>query len=241
MSILSLFGNNSSRSRFADFQPIDVSAALTPPPPPTDVSETSWSSMRSPLQRTPGSSATWPVEYQRAMRRNVVDTAAPADAGRISQDNGRLAIFGKLQGGDAADSYKFTIGSTGKVQLFAPNPAYKAGDADSKSVLGDVRMQVIDKSGKVIADSEPTTGLLFSAYVNLSTEGLKGLEMQAGQYTVKLTRNNGVDAKKALDYTLFLVQGDPGRTTFYTVERQPAKQGARQVQAQPNPIVNLFS
>jgi hypothetical protein len=101
---------------------------------------------------------------------------------------------------------------------------------------------VYDKAGKIIADSEPTTGLPFSAYVSLTTEGLKGLDMKAGDYTVKLSRKNGVDEKKVLDYTLFLVQGDPGRTTFYTAERQPAKQAtSRQVQPQPSPILSLFS
>ena len=242
MSILSMFGTSANARQRYEFKTIDVAGALQPPPTPADQSETTWTPMRAPRQNTPGSSKIWPVEYQRAMRRSVVDNGAPADAGRIAQDNGRLAIFGKLQPGDKADTYKFSLGSTGKTQLFAPNPAYDPKDPNSSTVLGDVRMQVYDKAGALIADSEPTTGLPFSAYVSLTTEGLKGLDMKAGDYTVKLTRKESADPKKALDYTLFLVQGDPGRTTFYTAERQPAKQSAsRQVQPQPAPILSLFS
>ncbi|MDX2102837.1 MAG: hypothetical protein EAZ99_02675 [Alphaproteobacteria bacterium] len=242
MSIMSLFSSGrSDRSKFADFKPIDIGSALIPPAPPKELSETQWSPMTAPKAKTPGSSATWPVEYQRAMRRNVVDTPSGADAGRISQDNGRLAVFGRLQPGDTSDTYRFSVGSNGKFQLFAPNPAYNAKDENSRTSLGDVRLQVLDRNGTVIADSEPVAGLAFSAWVNMSTEGLKGHDLEAGQYTVKLTRKDGVDAKKGLDYTLFMVQGDPGRTTFYTVERQPQRQGPRQVQATPSPIVNLFS
>jgi len=184
-----------------------------------------WTQISAPQKNTPGSSKSVPLGQQRALRRDVeaadVTKNKVFDAGRISENSGRVAILGQVGAGASQDSYKISLSSGGKLNLYAPNPDYDANVSGSKISLGDAKIEVTDSAGKLIATTDTANGEAFSNWISLSTEGLGGLQVSKGDYTVKVTRDKGVADATKVNYTLYAVMGDPGATTFYTVKKTP--------------------
>jgi len=158
-----------------------------------------WTQISSPKKETPGGSKTVPLGSQRALKRTVSEPAAtapasvkskPFDAGMISTNSGRIAVIGGLGANDLQDTYKITLNSAGKLNLFAPNPDYDSKKAGSKISQGDAKYEVFDSKGKLIATSDTRDSTNFSNWISLSTEGLGGLKVEKGSYTVKITRDN---------------------------------------------------
>lgn len=176
-----------------------------------------WTSISSPQKTLPGNSSTVPLGSQRALKRTVseADATAPAgqkakpfDAGMISQNAGRIAVIGQLGANDAQDSYKITLNTPGKLNVFAPNPDYNSSTAGSKISLGDAKVEVFNPDGSLLATSDTRDAQHFSNWISLSTDGLGGLQVAKGSYTVKVTRDNpasniqlAVTAKDELDFS----------------------------------------
>ena len=158
-----------------------------------------WAQISVPQKATPGATKTVPYGSQIALKRTVSEASATAtaaqkakafDAGMISKNAGRIAVIGQLGANDAQDTYKITLNSAGQLNLFAPNPDYNSKIPGSKISQGDARYDVYDSKGKLIASSDTRDGQAFSNWVSLSTEGLGGLKVDKGSYTVKITRDN---------------------------------------------------
>jgi hypothetical protein len=168
-----------------------------------------WTQISVPQKQTPAGTKTVPYAAQRALKRTVNEAGdtAPAqvknkvfDAGMISKNSGRIVIIGQLGANDLQDTYKIRLNSDGKLNLFAPNPDYNSKLAGSKITLGDAQVEVFDSKGKRVATSDTRDGQGFSNWISLSTEGLGGLQMSRGDYTVKITRENP-PSRFALDVT----------------------------------------
>lgn len=158
-----------------------------------------WTPIAAPQKETPGASKTVPLKQQRALKRVVYEPAANAtdaqknrafDAGVIGRNAGRLVMVGDLGPKDKQDSYKITVNAAGKLNLFAPNPNYDSTKPNSKISLGDAKIEVFDPQGALIATSDTRDTQGFSNWVALSTEGIGGLQVAKGSYTVKVTRDN---------------------------------------------------
>jgi hypothetical protein len=227
----------SSLPRYEFPQPVDLSGALIPQQTkPVPGGQTNFSPIRVPRVLTPGATRLVPFEGQRALRKLVAEPISQVpgretvfDAGRIGQNNGRIAILGRLQPGDSSDSYSITLNNAGKVNIFAPNPDYDSKVQGSLVTLGDARMQVYNDKGELIADSAQSSDK-FSNFIQLSTEGLGGLQLERGKYKITISRADGVDPKKAVNYSTYTVMGDPGAVTFYTIKESPLSQEEKQAQ-----------
>lgn len=158
-----------------------------------------WTQISVPQKATPGATKSVPYGSQIALRRTVAEASAtataaqkakPFDAGMIAKNSGRIAVIGQLGANDAQDTYKITMNSAGQLNLFAPNPDYNSQVPGSKISQGDARYDVYDSKGKLIASSDTRDGQAFSNWISLSTEGLGGLKVDKGSYTVKITRDN---------------------------------------------------
>ena len=158
-----------------------------------------WTPISPPQKETPGASKTVPFNQQRALKRVVYEAADNAtaahksrafDAGVIGRNSGRLVMIGDLAAKDKQDSYKITLNAAGKLNLYAPNPNYDPTKPGSKITLGDAKVEVFDPQGALLATSDMRDAKGFSNWIALSTEGLGGLQVAKGSYTVKITRDN---------------------------------------------------
>jgi hypothetical protein len=178
---------------------------------------TAWTQISVPKKATPGATKTVPYGSQIALKRTVAEAAdtataaqkaKPYDAGMIARNSGRIAVIGQLGANDAQDTYKITLNSSGPLNLYAPNPDYNSQVPGSKISQGDARYDVYDSKGKMIASSDTRDGQAFSNWISLTTEGLGGLKVDKGTYTVKITRDNppsnlavAVNSKGEIDFT----------------------------------------
>lgn len=158
-----------------------------------------WTPISPPQKDTPGVSKSVPLNQQRALKRVVYEPAGNAtaaqkakvfDAGVIGKNSGRLVMIGDLAAKDKQDSYKITLNAAGKLNLYAPNPNYDPTKPGSKMTLGDAKVEVFDPQGALLATSDMRDAKGFSNWIALSTEGLGGLQVAKGSYTIKITRDN---------------------------------------------------
>lgn len=126
------------------------------------------------------------------------------DIGLLVKDTTRLNVISTLAAGDTADFYKFR--STGRGDAFLG----RVGDEG-------VRVQLMSKTGMVVADSNKDAGEAFARYGKL-TQGK--LELAPGEYHLRVTRDKGVEAKEKLNFALQLRMGDY-KQDYDTVVKQP--------------------
>ncbi|MCW2243965.1 hypothetical protein [Azospirillum canadense] len=146
-------------------------------------------------------------EYEQNVRKSSLNAAPFAtNIGTLVKDTSRLNVFSSLAANDPADFYKFSVTSKGEVSLG------RVGDSD-------VRIQLMDKQGKVIADSNKDSGAAYDAYKNLE----KGSQtLDKGDYTLRISRDKGVAVKDDKNYGVQLRMGDYSKD-YDTVAKQPAK------------------
>jgi hypothetical protein len=155
-------------------------------------------------------------EYEQNVRKSSLNAAPFAtNIGTLVKDTSRLNVFSSLAANDPADFYKFTVTTKGEVSLG------RVGDAD-------VRIQLMDKQGKVVADSSADAGAAYDAYKNLE----KGsFPLDKGDYTLRLSRDKSASAKDEKNYGVQLRMGDYSKD-YDTIAKQPAK-GDNPFQATP--------
>jgi hypothetical protein len=212
---------------------------------------TTFEQISTPSGSTPGISQTVAIRDQISYRQQVANRTppagspkpanqVPANLGRIGTNAGRLILLGTLDGADDVDSYTFDLQNSGNVHLLAPDP----NSSDQTASLGPVHLQVLDSKGTVVADSDPTSGAPYLAYVKLDQNILPGPDLDKGRYTIKLSYKSDAPADAKGDYSLFILQGtDPGRMNYYSTEKPVAKQTApapRTVSDLQAPVLGLF-
>ena len=145
------------------------------------------------------------VYEQNATKSSSTQSAFATNLGYLIKDKTRLNGFSILGANDPVDFYKFKVTSPGESGLG------RVGDAG-------VRVQLMDKSGKVMADSNADSGATYDAYTKW-TQGK--LALDKGDYTIRVTRDKGEDATKEKQYALQLTQG-AFTTDYDTYAKQPA-------------------
>ncbi|CAK0746485.1 conserved hypothetical protein [uncultured Gammaproteobacteria bacterium] len=146
------------------------------------------------------------TEYQKTVKKSASSMQYFAsDAGVLVKNTSRLNIISKLKGGDAVDFYKFRVIGNGQARLG------QTGDEGT-------RTQIMSYNGKVIADSNKDSK---DAYTNFRKLQAGTLELSSGQYTVRVSREKGVDPKADKNYALQLQMGDY-KQDYETVAKQPA-------------------
>jgi len=144
--------------------------------------------------------------YEQETRKSSSTLSAFAtDIGYLIKDKSRLNTFSILGANDSVDFYKFKVTSAGESGLG------RVGDEG-------VRVQLMDKTGTIMADSNKDAGTAYDAYTQW-TQGK--LPLDKGDYTIRVTRDKGEDPAKEKQYALQLTQGD-FTTDYDTYAKQPA-------------------
>lgn len=153
-----------------------------------------------------GAAAEEVKEYRQEIRKSPFNNASSAvNLGLLVKNTSRLNALSTLAANDPADFYKFKVVSRGNVTL---------------GQLGDdkgLRVQVMTRTGVVIADSNEKSGSNHDTYKKLG-EGEH--EMAPGDYVIRVSREAGTDSKAAVNYGLQLRMGNYTRD-YDTVARQP--------------------
>lgn len=126
------------------------------------------------------------------------------DIGLLVKDQSRLNVISTLAEGDKADFYKFRITGRGDAYLG------RIGDDGA-------RIQLMSQNGTVIADSNKDAGSAKERFDKLA----KGeLQLDPGQYHLRVSRDDPKDTKTKLNYALQVRMGDY-KQDFDTVAKQP--------------------
>lgn len=146
-------------------------------------------------------------EFEQTVNKSTYNTAPFAtNIGTLIKDTSRLNVFSSLAANDPADFYKFNVPTKGEATIG------RVGDAT-------VRIQLMDRAGKVVADSNKDSGASYDAFKKLE----KGeLTLDKGDYTVRLSREKGVPMKDAQNYGVQFRMGSYSKD-YDTIAKQPAK------------------
>lgn len=146
-------------------------------------------------------------EFRKDVRKSSQNTAGFAtDIGVLAKNTTRLNVIGALGGGDPADFYKFRVTTKGEVQM---------------GQIGDpgVRVQIMTKLGVVVADSDKKAG---DKYGNFMKAMQGELTLDRGDYTVRLSRDQGESPREAKNYAVQFSMGGYTKD-FDTVAKQPRR------------------
>ncbi|CAO3426812.1 hypothetical protein [Azospirillum doebereinerae] len=146
-------------------------------------------------------------EYEQTVKKSSYNTAPFAsNIGTLVKDTSRLNVFSSLAANDPADFYKFSVTTKGEATM---------------GTVGDsgVRVQLMDKQGKVIADSNKDAGSTYDAYKKLQGGTLS---LDKGDYTLRLARDKDVPLKDAQNYGVQLRMGSYTKD-YDTIAKQPAQ------------------
>lgn len=146
-------------------------------------------------------------EYEQSVAKSATNTAPFAtNIGTLIKDNSRLNVFSSLASNDPADFYKFSVVAKGNATIGT------VGDAG-------VRVQLMDRQGKVVADSNKDSGSAYDAFKKMQ----KGeLELDKGDYTVRVARDKDVPVKDAKSYGVQFRMGSYSKD-YDTIAKQPAQ------------------
>ncbi|MBP2228614.1 hypothetical protein J2847_001905 [Azospirillum agricola] len=146
-------------------------------------------------------------EYEQTVKKSSYNTAPFAsNIGTLVKDTSRLNVFSSLAANDPADFYKFQVTSKGEVTVGT------VGDAG-------VRIQLMDRQGKVIADSNKDAGSTYDAFKKMQSGSLS---LDKGDYTLRVARDTDVPLKEDKSYGVQLRMGSYSKD-YDTIAKQPAK------------------
>lgn len=149
-------------------------------------------------------------------------TQTARDAGNLTRGKTRLNIISALTAGDKVDFFKFKV--TEKENL---------GIAIQTD--GDVRVQILNSSGRVIADSEAKYG---DKYDNFQKAGKQALQLDKGQYYIKVTRASGTLDTARPNYAIQLASTNYFESDYTTTEKPAIKQTYGSAGAQSGSTIN---
>lgn len=141
--------------------------------------------------------------------------ATASDIGTLIHKKTRLNAFGQLGAYDKADYLKFKLTSATSVTL-------------GKLASADVRIQLMNKGGAVVADTDKDSGAAYKAYQEAQNGNLS---LPAGEYVLKISRVAGVPVKKAENYGIQVASGKYGKDYTTTVKAPASTTGVANVKA----------
>lgn len=145
--------------------------------------------------------------YEKQVRKSSSDSRMFAtDIGVLSKNVSRLNVVGTLAPNDPVDFYKLRVTSKGEATM---------------GQIGDqgVQVQLMSKTGQVVADSNKNAGKAYDSFRSLQRGQLS---LDQGDYTVRITREKGESAKDPKNYAIQFSMG--GFTQDYdTVAKAPRK------------------
>lgn len=148
--------------------------------------------------------------YEQDVRKKALNIPSLAtDIGVLTKDVSRLNVMSMLGKNDPVDFYKVKVTAAGEVTLG------RVGDEG-------VRFQLMDKSGAILADSDPTQGAAHDAYTKMQAGTLP---LDRGDYTVRISRDKSVPLTEQRNYAFQLRMGTYSKD-YDTIARQP-KEGDR--------------
>lgn len=146
-------------------------------------------------------------EFSKTVKKSALTTTAGAtDIGVISKNTTRLNVASTLAANDKVDFYKFKVVTKGELTM---------------GQVGDdgVHVQLMNRLGRVMADSDPKSGDNYAAFKKLQAGNLT---VDKGDYTLRVTRDKGQSDKDPKNYAMQLVMGNYSQD-YDTVAQQPAK------------------
>ncbi|BAI76611.1 hypothetical protein AZL_e02660 (plasmid) [Azospirillum sp. B510] len=145
--------------------------------------------------------------YEQTVNKSAMTTAPFAtNIGTLVKDTSRLNVFSSLASNDPVDFYKFSVPTAGAASLGT------VGDAG-------VRLQLMDRGGKVLADSNKDAGAAYDAFQKLKSGQMT---LDKGDYTLRVARDKDVPVKDAKSYGVQLRMGGYSKD-YDTIAKQPAK------------------
>ncbi|MFD1626927.1 hypothetical protein [Azospirillum griseum] len=145
--------------------------------------------------------------YEKQVRKSSSNSRMFAtDIGILSKGVTRLNVVGTLGANDPVDFYKFRVTSKGEATM---------------GQIGDqgVNVQLLNKTGQVVADSNKSAGKAYESFRNLQRGELS---LDQGDYTVRVTREKGEAAKDAKNYAIQFSMGTY-KQDYDTVAKAPRK------------------
>jgi hypothetical protein len=145
------------------------------------------------------------------------------EIGRVRMNNARLNVFSAITEGEKVDNFKFFVDSVGGLKM-----------ADFKE--GEARFQVLNKRGRVIADSDESTRLHYKKFQEM--QSAEGAKWKPGEYFLRVTRTSSSTTEK-IPYSVQLQMGTEVRNDYDTIEYEApeAKPGADLAVVDPGPKV----
>jgi len=145
------------------------------------------------------------LELQKTVNKSSRNLSAFAtDIGVLVKNTSRLNVISTLAEGDREDYYKFNVINSGQAAFS------QLGDPD-------LRIQIRNSSGTLLADSDESAGQDYENFISLS----KGeFELASGQYTIRVARKEDASAEEKINFALQLRMGDYNQD-FDTVVKQP--------------------
>ncbi|WP_298379603.1 hypothetical protein [Azospirillum sp.] len=145
--------------------------------------------------------------YEKQVRKSSSDSRMFAtDIGVLSKNVSRLNVVGTLAPNDPVDFYKFRVTSKGEATM---------------GQIGDqgVQVQLMSKTGQVVADSNKNAGKAYESFRSLQRGQLS---LDQGDYTVRVTRDKGESAKDPKNYAIQFSMGGYSQD-YDTVAKAPRK------------------
>lgn len=143
-----------------------------------------------------------PQNFTKSVAKSQYNNVASAtDIGTVTNGQTRVNAFGSLSSGDPADYLSFKMSRKGIINL---------GQLD----VGQTRVQVMTKTGVVLADSDSKSGSAYDAYTAM-VNGQK--TMDAGTYVLKVSRADGVKLTQKVNYGVQVAAGDYSKDYTTTV------------------------
>jgi hypothetical protein len=121
--------------------------------------------------------------------------------GDLDDGYSMIDLNGHLPARDRGDFYRFRVTQRGglRIDLTASLPG-STPDNPKPAPDRAVRLQLLNLAGRVIADSDPTSGDAYAAYQKLTSD--QNLELARGTYLVKRSRGEQGDSNQAYDFSL---------------------------------------
>ncbi|PWC39208.1 hypothetical protein [Azospirillum sp. TSO35-2] len=152
------------------------------------------------------------TDYQKTVRKAGSDSRMFAtDIGVLSKGVSRLNVVSTLAANDTVDFYKFRVTTRGEATI---------------GQIGDqgVRVQLMSKTGAVVADSEKTAGTAYQSFRDLQRGRLT---IDRGDYTLRVSRDkdqSGKDqpGKDPKNYAVQVSMGGYSKD-YDTIAKEPRK------------------
>ncbi|CAO3410696.1 hypothetical protein [Azospirillum largimobile] len=146
-------------------------------------------------------------EFSKTVKKSAsTATSGATDIGVLAKNTTRLNVASTLSANDKVDFFKFKVTSKGEMTM---------------GQVGDdgVRVQLMNRLGRVLADSDPKSGDNYDAFKKLQAGNLT---VDKGDYTLRVSRDKGQPDKDPKNYAMQLVMGNYSKD-YDTVAKAPAK------------------